>query len=130
MRPTLWERGSLWLPPIVYMAAIFHLSSEPAPLPQLTAHVWDKLLHTVEYSVLALLLCRAFLGEGTGWLVASVLAVLIASAYGASDEWHQYFVPLRSSDVKDWLADSAGAALGVLAYRVASGRRGERISTA
>ena len=53
------RRVLLWGPPILYMALIFHLSSESQPLPALTAHVWDKLLHTIEYAGLALLLARA-----------------------------------------------------------------------
>jgi hypothetical protein len=44
------------------------------------------------------------------------LAVLIVSAFGATDEWHQSFVPGRDCDVFDWLADTAGAALAVTLY--------------
>ena len=33
-------------------SAIFYLSSELYPLPQLTAAVWDKLLHFLEYGSL------------------------------------------------------------------------------
>ena len=58
------RRVSLWLPPLLYMAAIFHFSSESQPLPMLTEHVWDKLLHTIEYTGLAILLFRALDGEG------------------------------------------------------------------
>ena len=43
------RRLVLWLPPVLYMAAIFHLSAEPNPLPTITEHVWDKILHFVEY---------------------------------------------------------------------------------
>jgi VanZ family protein len=39
---------------------------------------------------------------------------IICTLYGASDEIHQYFVPNRSSEVQDWLADAAGAVLMVL----------------
>jgi hypothetical protein len=44
------------------------------------------------------------------------LAVLIVSAFGVTDEWHQSFVPGRDCDVFDWLADTAGAALAVTLY--------------
>ena len=40
------------------------------------------------------------------------MAVVAASLYGASDEWHQAFVPLRSSDIHDWIGDTIGAAVG------------------
>jgi VanZ family protein len=103
------------------MAAIFHLSSQSQPLPELTAHVWDKLLHATEYSLLAALLCRAFRGEGLGWLRAILLAVVCTSAYGVSDEWHQMFVPMRDSDIRDWLADTIGSGVGAVLYaRVSS----------
>ena len=110
------RRISLWLPPLLYMIAIFGFSAESAPLPEVTEHVWDKLLHALEYSGLALLFCRALTGEGLGWLAALATAVLLASLYGMSDEWHQAFVPLRNSDVRDWVADTLGAALGAAAY--------------
>jgi VanZ family protein len=118
-------RMSLWLPPLVYMVAIFHFSSETNPLPQVTAHVWDKLLHTLEYSGLAVLLCRALIGEGAGWIRAIVLAIVVSSIYGASDEWHQSFVPLRDSDVRDWLTDNIGATLGAGCYAAFGRRRQE-----
>jgi VanZ family protein len=105
-----------WGPPVIYMALIFHLSSESAPIPEVTSRVWDKLLHFVEYGGLAVLWCRALAGEGVSWLTAGVLSVLVSSAYGASDEWHQAFVPLRNSTVVDWVADTVGAALAIVGY--------------
>lgn len=45
-------------------------------------------------------------------------ALLLASVYGASDEWHQAFVPLRDSDVRDWVADSLGGTIGSALYFV------------
>ncbi len=106
---------SLWLPPLVYMAAIFYFSSESQPLPMLTEHVWDKILHSIEYAGLAILLFRALDGEELGWRRSAVLAVIIVSAYGASDEWHQLFVAMRSSDVEDWLTDTGAGAIGAAA---------------
>jgi VanZ family protein len=47
------------------------------------------------------------------------LAVVVVSCIGMLDEWHQAYVPLRSSSPIDWLVDTAGAALAVwLCYRV------------
>jgi VanZ family protein len=40
------------------------------------------------------------------------LAIAVGTAYGASDEWHQSFVPNRSSDSGDLAADAVGAAAG------------------
>jgi len=87
------------------------------PLPELTARFSDKLLHGVEYAVLGVLLCRALRGERIAWRLCVVLAVVLASVYGASDEWHQGFVPERNSDVLDWITDTVGGALGSILYR-------------
>lgn len=116
------QRLSLWGPPVAYMALIFHFSSESNPLPELTAHVWDKLLHVTEYAGLALLFCRALHREEIGWLPAILVAILLTSMYGISDEWHQRYVPMRSTDLKDWLADTTGGAMGAVCYSIALAR--------
>ena len=41
-----------------------------------------------------------------GWLVA------VGILYGMSDEWHQMYVPGRSPDHMDLLADALGVAFG------------------
>ena len=91
--------------------------SESDPLPMLTQNVWDKALR-IEYGGLALLWCRALLGEGVGWTAALALAFVATSLYGASDEWHQLFTPGRTFDVHDWGADTFGAAVGVASSAV------------
>src|SRR5262245_47385465 len=108
-RASRTRRLSLWLPPLCLMAVIFAFSAQSNPVPVVTAHVWDKLLHAVEYGTLAALVARALLGEGLTMAPAILGAALIASAYGATDEYHQSFVPERSSDVTDWMADTVGA---------------------
>lgn len=111
-----WRHGRLWLPPLAYIALIFHLSSQSNPLPLLTENIWDKALHCIEYGGLAWLLCRALVGEGFGWAAAVLLAFIATSAYSASDEWHQLYTPGRSADIHDWLADTFGAAVGLGSY--------------
>jgi len=108
----LRSRVGLWLPPLIYMAVIFYLSSQSAPLPAVTAVVWDKILHLFEYAGLAALFGRALVGEGLGGSASFVVAALLAAAYGATDEYHQLFVPLRSGESRDWLVDVLGASLG------------------
>jgi len=112
-----------WAPPVLFMALIFYLSSQSHPVPELTEHVWDKLLHFGGYGVLGILFYRAFAGEGLSSRRAILLAILASSLYGATDEWHQAFVPSRSSDVRDWMADTAGAALGAIAFAGVAARR-------
>lgn len=71
----------------------------------------DKVAHFGAYGLLATLVCRV----GSGWKGA-LWGLLLASAFGVSDEWHQSFVPGRSSDVFDWVADTVGATLAVSLY--------------
>jgi VanZ family protein len=105
------------------MAVIFYVSSLSRPLPELTAHVSDKVLHSIEYGGLAVLFVRALWREGVNWRDAALAAVVLASLYGASDEYHQAFVPNRNSTVSDWVADSFGASVGASAAAVAFARR-------
>jgi len=68
--------------------------------------------HFAEYLVFGALLLNA-LRRHLAPRHAALLAVLLASAYGVSDEVHQLFVPGRMCDAADWLVDTAGATLGV-----------------
>lgn len=104
------------MPPVIYMAVIFYLSSQPNPIPIVTERLWDKSLHLIEYGGLAALLCRALVGEGLTWRRAAGLAIVLTLAYGSTDEWHQLFTPGRSSDLRDLIADTIGGALGTSAY--------------
>jgi VanZ family protein len=111
------RRVMLWLPPVVYMAVIFHFSSESHPVPMIAEHVWDKLLHFLEYGGLGALLYRALRGEGLSGAMAVAVAAAAAAAYGGSDEWHQSFVPLRDSSIRDWLTDLLGGTAGAVLCR-------------
>jgi hypothetical protein len=116
LKPGILVRVLLWAPPLLYMTFIFLESAQSDPLPALTALVWDKALHAVGYAALGALLARAFAGERWSWGRAALCAVIVASAYGASDEFHQSFVVGRDADVYDWIADSIGAAFGAAAF--------------
>ncbi len=117
------RRAFLWIPPLVYMTAIFTLSAQPDPLPAVTHLVWDKALHVLEYTVLSLLLCRALHGEGLAVLRAALLALVLTSAYGATDETHQLFVPYRQAGADDWIADTIGGAAGAVLFNTALRRQ-------
>jgi VanZ family protein len=102
------------------MVVIFHFSAESQPLPELTATLWDKFLHAIEYAGLASLVFRAFVGAGVSAWPAALLTIAIVSGYGATDEWHQAYVPLRNADIRDWFTDTIGALLGIGAYWIVS----------
>jgi VanZ family protein len=108
-----------WLPLIAYCLCIFLQSSTselPVELPAFE-HA-DKVLHAGGYGLLGILFYRAYRSlwpNASGWSMANA-SLLSAAFYGLSDEIHQYFVPGRSADPWDWLADTIGAMLGVVAY--------------
>ena len=118
MRIFVWY----WVPVILYAGSIVTLSSMSTPqthIPSWFDGISDKILHALEYAVLAILCYRAFL-NGAGRRVAAnavPLAMVAAILFGATDEVHQYFVPLREMDGLDLLADATGAILGVKIWK-------------
>jgi VanZ family protein len=112
-----------WVPVALYAGVIFYLSAQSHPEEQLPSFllkdVSDKVLHAVEYGILALLCYRAFRWAAGPAVVrqAVVLAIVTASVYGVTDEVHQFFVPFRESSWLDWLADTIGAAIGAISWR-------------
>jgi VanZ family protein len=107
-----------WLPLIAYSAFIVIQSHYPAPKSIPDLPYFDKLLHTGGYALLGLLFCRAYRSR---WPTASGRslarwAVLSATLFGLSDEIHQSFVPYRTADAWDVLADALGGGLGVGFY--------------
>jgi len=95
-----------------YAAGIFALSSIPGQaLPDV--RVSDKLIHTGEYGLLGLLMCRVLTAQLPTWPRSRIalLSLLAAICYGATDEFHQLFVPARAAELADLAADSLGAAL-------------------
>ena len=121
--------GRYWLPVMLYGSLIFYLSSQSHPeelLPNLfLLKLGDKILHAIEYAGLGFLCYRAFRhAAGTlGRNYAVLLAVGAATLYGATDEWHQAFVPFRQSDRWDLATDWLGAMVGALAWAWTEERR-------
>lgn len=104
-----------WSAVFGYMGLIFYLSGQSSP-PYRLILPSDKLIHFLEYMLLALLLLRALSKAFPGRtpVALGITAFIIAVIYAASDEFHQSFVPGRNADALDWLSDSCGAALGSL----------------
>ena len=103
---------------LAWMALIFYLSSQPAiDITPLFPHQ-DKVFHAVIYGVLAVALLGSMRHHPDGYRYRQVaIAVLLATLYGLSDEFHQSFVPGRSPEAGDVLADAAGALLATLVFR-------------
>jgi len=68
-----------------------------------------RIAHLIAFGLLGLLARWAF----DGLPRASLLAVLLVSVFGATDEWHQSFTPGRRAAIDDWAVDTASAALAL-----------------
>lgn len=104
-----------WGPVVGYCFLIFFLSAQTT----VTAPAGgDKLVHAVEYSVLGWLWAHAARTTWHAWTWHAVLlsTIFFTGMYGASDEWHQLYVPERFGDVSDALADLCGGTLGGISY--------------
>lgn len=78
--------------------------------------------HFTEYLIFGILLANALrlhIAPGK----AAILALVIASGYGITDEVHQIFVPSRSCDPADWAVDTIAAAIGAAATYLVLKRR-------
>ncbi|MGD9906247.1 MAG: VanZ family protein [Vicinamibacterales bacterium] len=110
-------RGAWWLwgPVALYMAIIFALSAMPEP--PAPPGVDDKTQHFLAYAGLGLVTLRATAGGTLSGLGPgpAMAAWAITTLYGASDEFHQRFVPGRSADLLDLRADALGAAGAIAA---------------
>lgn len=105
------------------MILIFFSSAQSDPAPLLTENVWDKLLHGAGYGVLALLYVFALAHGRRSPLQIAVVAVVLTSAYAASDELHQRFTPGRNADVRDWFADTVGGTVAAAGFVVSTASR-------
>jgi VanZ family protein len=104
-----------WAPAVAYMAVIWIASSmqihdvgiEYVPLA-------DKGVHFLEYGVLGFLGAHAAMRTwpSHAWLRTAALAVLVTVSWGVLDELHQSFVPGRSAEALDIVADLIGALAG------------------
>ncbi|MBQ3006404.1 MAG: VanZ family protein [Clostridia bacterium] len=115
-----------WAAVAVCMGIIFFLSAQNGTESGDTSHWLLELLslpvseaflrnaaHFLEFTGLAVLLFNAF--YQTCGKEKPFLSFAIASAYAATDEFHQLFVEGRACTFSDWLTDSCGALTGVIA---------------
>jgi VanZ family protein len=107
-----------WTVPAAITIGIFVATSWPSP-PAMPNHS-DKVVHFAAY---------ALLGASVAWaartrtLRAVAACALAVSVLGAIDEWHQQFIPNRRMDLRDWVADTAGAVTGLFLVTALARRR-------
>ena len=75
-------------------------------------------IHVPAFAILAMLVARALVPTRLGTsAVAGALAIALTVAFGALDEWHQFYVPGRYSTATDLALDTVGALLGAYLAR-------------
>jgi VanZ family protein/UDP-2,3-diacylglucosamine pyrophosphatase LpxH len=108
----------LWILPLSVALTIVWLSAQssypggiqlPPPL--------DKGAHATVFGLLAFCLDLALQRNRPDLPLyrRHLLVFLLVVFFGATDEWHQRFVPGRACEFGDWVADTLGGALGLLA---------------
>lgn len=109
-----WLLTGLWAGIVAYLNQTPQFTHTPMPFPHM-----DKLVHFTEYGVLAVLLANSLWVSGIRIGRAHLSAALICICIAMLDEWHQQFVPGRSGNALDWLADSVSACiLCMLMYKI------------
>ena len=107
-RSRLWVWGPAW----AAMALIFALSAV-SYLPPAARAVDDRFWHALGYGLLSVLVLRAL--TAARWQAVTgrtaLLAAALATLYGVTDELHQWFVPGRTAQWSDLVADATGAAV-------------------
>ena len=106
----------LWAPVLVLLAYETYLSSQ-SRLPSLgfSFSQLDKIEHAGYFFLTGLLAVRAArFGERWNRGKTALFLILSAVLWGCFDEIHQSYVPMRSVEIGDVLADTAGVALAVV----------------
>lgn len=78
----------------------------------------DKVAHMFLYFGLGVLLHLTFRNSDNSLLkkYAAIFAVLLGVVYGITDEYHQSFVPGRTSSIHDLLADGIGVTIAQIIF--------------
>jgi VanZ family protein len=102
---------------VLYWLAIFITTHLPfSTTPPDDPYSIDKLQHITAFAVFAVLLSAAGATLGIHRLPLYLGVIGLIAAYAALDEISQHFIPERTPDFFDWLADVAGAAIGIIAF--------------
>lgn len=102
----------------LYAGLIFLASSRSIQIEEPSFPYQDKCAHFIAYGLFCTILCWAISAHLKGNQIRKFIfmAIILTSLYGITDEVHQLFVPTRTGEVFDWLADTAGAATAGLCW--------------
>jgi VanZ family protein len=113
------RRILLTLPSILIIGGIYYVSDQPnVELPDIDLWQLDKFLHIIAYFVLGCTLALTVEGnfrksssKAKIWII-----LIIGALFAIADEFHQSYVPGRSSDIYDIIADLIGIGLSLLLF--------------
>ena len=110
------KRLLFFTPAALYYAFIFYLSSRSYDI-KIDILFFDKVIHLIEFTLLGLLLSFGyFMSLKSPLGVKAVLTICSGILLGGLDEFHQYFVPRRSIEFFDLIADAIGILIGLSLY--------------
>jgi hypothetical protein len=99
---------------VLWVGFTFYLTSLPNPGVDLPFPYADKAAHLGFYGVMGFLCAMWRRESGSAKGSAVTAGLLFVAIVGALDEGHQYWIPGRSMDGIDWIADLAGGGIGAL----------------
>jgi len=108
-------RKASWI--LAIMLLLFFASGHTSEeLPDFQLIGLDKFAHFCYFGLLATHVARTAQSFSKKRLIAFSAAVLLTFIYGASDEYHQSFIPGRSVGWDDIIADTSGALFAAFLY--------------
>lgn len=108
-----------WLPVTAYMALVYleSINPEPEGLPDIPG--MDKVAHFGAYLLMGLLLARAIRAgskEKDPVPAIIIIASFISFGFGVLMEFFQSYIPTRSADIFDAIANGCGGISGAFIY--------------
>jgi VanZ family protein len=111
----LHKKYFVYLPLLFYWLLILTLTSLPGnDMPDVK--ISDKIEHLLAFGGLGFLLHLSLRIQDKFSTIKKMpwlFSILFVALYAAFDELHQLFIPGRSCDINDWIADMIGVTIGV-----------------
>lgn len=112
---------------LLYCILIFILSSIPGEtFPKVDFEFSDKIVHLIVYGILFILFFYSLKNQSKYVKLQKYpfeYSLIFAALYEITDELHQYFVPNRSCELADWIADLTGIILMYVIMKVIYSKR-------
>ncbi len=87
-----------------------------------------KIAHSTVFFVLSVLVSLSLLASGIKGVRVLIISIMLSVLYAFADEFHQFFVPGRATEMADIFLDVLGTVLGTVLVLVISGLLGMRKS--